>query len=166
MRTPIGMRCDGCGQIASREHIDRRLRRLEWATRYRPVHIQTLLLGAIAPVEDADFLYSPGDEFHGEAALLINTARIDAEGKSAEAVRAEFQRTGYFLAYVLECPVETPAIDSASLLRERLPSLASRIRRSLKPKCVTLVTETLRPLEEDMFSLDLGCPVRWSKGTR
>ena len=163
MPTPIGMRCDGCGQTAAREHIERRLRRLEWATRYRPLHIQTLLLGAIAPVEDGDFLYSPGVEFHGEVALLVRTARIDSEGRSAEAVRGELQRTGYFLVYVLECPLETAAIDLTSLLRQRLPSLASRIRRSLKPKCVTLVTETLRLLEEDMLSLGLGCPVKWGE---
>lgn len=162
MATPIGMRCDGCGQVAGLEHIERRLRRLEWATRYRPVHIQTLLLGAVAPVEDDDFLYSPCGEFHGEAAVLASTAGIDTQGKSAEAVRAEFQRTGYFLAYVLECPVETPATDLPSLLRERLATVASRIRRSLKPKCVTLVTEMLRPLGEDIASLDLGCPVKWS----
>src|SRR5215467_8497277 len=63
--------CDGCGQMGSPEHIARRLRRLEWATRYRPVHIQTLLLAGIAPGEDAEFLYAPGGEFHGEAELLL-----------------------------------------------------------------------------------------------
>src|SRR5207249_10650226 len=40
--------CDGCGQAASAEHIARRLRRLEWATRFRPVHIHTLLRGGVA----------------------------------------------------------------------------------------------------------------------
>src|SRR6266705_1720713 len=99
MSNAISVRCDGCGQIASPEHIARRLRRLEWATRYRPVHIQTLLLGAIAPVEDREFLYSPGKEFRGEAAVLLRAVGISAAGKPAEAIQAEFQRAGYFLTY-------------------------------------------------------------------
>src|ERR1700740_33549 len=45
----LPLRCDGCGQKASEEHLTRGLRRLEWATRYRPVHIHTLLLGGFFP---------------------------------------------------------------------------------------------------------------------
>ncbi len=156
------MRCDGCGQVALAEHIDRRLRRLEWATRYRPVHIQTLLLGAVAPVEDTEFLYSPGEEFRGEAALLLRAVGISAAGKPAEAIQAEFQRAGYFLTYVLECPLDNalnPKADLAKVLTERLSVVASRIRRSLKPKCVTLVTEFPECVAEDILALDLGRPV-------
>src|SRR5215510_13443083 len=65
------LQCDGCGQMGTPGHIARRLRRLEWATRYRPVHIQTLLLGGVAPREDAEFLYAPGEEFRGEAHNLL-----------------------------------------------------------------------------------------------
>ena len=54
--------CDGCGQPASSEHTARRLQRLEWATRYRPIHLHTLLLGAISPADDANFLYWPGED--------------------------------------------------------------------------------------------------------
>jgi hypothetical protein len=166
MHTTTGMRCDGCGQIASPEHIARRLRRLEWATRYRPVHIQTLLLGAIAPVEDSEFLYSPGKN-RGEAALLLRAVGISAAGRPAEAIQAEFQRAGYFLTYVLECPLDkalNPKADLAKLLTERLPVVASRIRRSLKPKCVTLVTEFPMSVVEDILALDLGRPVIMDNG--
>ena len=162
MSDSIDLRCDGCGQIASPEHIDRRLRRLEWATRYRPVHIQTLLLGAIAPVEDSEFLYSPGKEFRGEAAFLLRAVGISATGKPPEAIQAEFQRAGYFLTYVLECPLDkalNAKADLAKLLAERLPVVASRIRRSLKPKVVTLVTELPESVVEDILALDLGRPV-------
>jgi len=162
MSDSIDLRCDGCGQIASPEHIDRRLRRLEWATRYRPVHIQTLLLGAVAPVEDSEFLYSPGEEFRGEAALLLRAVGIAAAGKPPEAIQAEFQRAGYFLTYVLECPLDkalNAKADLAKLLAERLPVVASRIRRSLKPKVVTLVTELPESVVEDILALDLGRPV-------
>lgn len=167
MPTTIGMRCDGCGQIASPEHIARRLRRLEWASRYRPVHIQTLLLGGIAPLEDGEFLYAPGKEFRGEAALFLRAVGISAAGKPAEAIQAEFQRAGYFLTYVLECPLEkalNPNADLAKLLTERLAVVASRIRRSLKPKYVTLVTEFPMSVVEDILALDLGRPVIMDNG--
>lgn len=177
----IGLRCDGCGQMASPEHMARRLRRLEWTTRYRPVHIQTLLLGAAAPSEDSEFLYSPGGEFAGEAGELLRAIGIEIEGKTA-AVHEEFQGAGFFLAHILECPIEdglspmmdgepalegrrrTAATDTTELLREHLPAVASRIRRSLKPKRVMLVTELLGPVVEDIVSLNLGCPVLMNDG--
>ena len=183
--TPLnitGLRCDGCGQTAPPEHIARRLRRLEWATRYRPMHIQTLLLGAVGPCEDSEFLYSPGGEFRGEAGQLLRAIGIDVEGKTAAAVHEEFQANGFFLAHILECPVEdglssmncgesalerrskTPATDTTELLREHLPAVVSRIRRSLKPKRVILVTELLESVVEDIVSLNLGCPVLLSDG--
>lgn len=162
------LRCDGCGQLASPEHIARRLRRLEWATRYRPVHIQALLLGCAAPRDDAEFLYAPGVDFAGEGEALLRAVGIAFAGKSAETVHTEFQSAGFFLTHVLECPVEPDTsatvnanskTDLSTLLRKHLPVLASRVRRSLKPKRVTLVTEMPQELVQDILSLDLGCPV-------
>lgn len=156
------LQCDGCGQSASGEHVARRLRRLEWATRYRPVHIHALLLGAVAPREDADYLYSPGGAFRGEAADLLRAVGIPFEGKAAAAVHSEFQGAGLFLAHVLECPLESSpksSNDASNLMREHLRAVASRIRRSLKPKRVMLVTEIPQELVQDILSLDLGCPV-------
>lgn len=156
------LRCDGCGQVASAEHIARRLRRLERATWYRPVHIQTLLLGGVAPREDAEFLYSPGVEFCGEAGQLLRAVGISTEGKPAEAVHAEFQGAGLFFAHILECPPENrdhSQDEVAQVLREHLPAVASRIRRSLKPKRVILVTEVPDQVVQDMLSLNLGCPM-------
>jgi hypothetical protein len=167
MSSAIGLRCDGCGQMASAEHTARRLRRLEWATRYRPVHIQTLLLGAVSPREDADFLYSPGGEFRGEAALLLRAVGISSAGKTAEEVHAELQGAGLFLTYVLECPLEggqNTATDATRLLREHLPAVGSRIRRSLKPKRVILVTAAPEQMVQDILALDLGCPVVLDEG--
>jgi len=57
--------CDGCGQMASAEHIARRLQRLEWTTRYRPVHISTLFLGAFSPRDEKEFLYALEENFTG-----------------------------------------------------------------------------------------------------
>lgn len=161
------LRCDGCGQMASPEHIARRLRRLEWATRHRPVHIQTLLLGAVAPSEDAEFLYAPGGEFRGEGEALLHAVVIPFAGKSADTVHAEFQSAGFFLTHVLECPLEDDlksTSDAASLLHEHLSAAASRIRRSLKPKRVILVTAMPPEVVQDVLSLDLGCPVMLDDG--
>lgn len=158
--------CDGCGQAASAEHIARRLRRLEWATRHRPVHIHTLLLGGVAPREDAEFLYAPGDEFRGEAADLLRAVGISTAGKAPADIRREFQAAGLFLTHLLECPVEQRVVcdvqtghGATTLLREHLPSVASRIRRSLKPRRVTLVTEVPPAVVEEIVSMNLGCPV-------
>ncbi len=161
------LRCDGCGQAASPEHVARRLRRLEWTTRYRPVHISNLFLGAFSPREDGYFLYSPGGEFGGEAGQLLRAVGIATEGKTADAVLSESQRAGFFLTHVLECPPEDSAtMDGhlATLLTERLPSLASRIRRSLKPKRVILVTRALQPIVQNIVMLNLGCPVLVNDG--
>jgi hypothetical protein len=156
------LRCDGCGQTASTEHTARRLQRLEWTTRYRPVHIHTLLLGGFSPLEERDFLYSPQGEFHGEAALLLNALGISTAGKARDTVQAEFQKAGFFLTYVLECPLELensrPNVGP-SLLAEHLPAVAVRIRRSLKPKRVILVTRALEPIVDNILGLELGCPV-------
>jgi len=162
--------CDGCGQMGSPEHIARRLRRLEWATRYRPVHIQTLLLAGVAPGEDSEFLYAPGTpdgEFRGEAAALLQGVGISVAGKQARDIHAEFQAAGFFLTHVLECPLEPVNSDSANtdaLLREHLPLVASRIRRSLKPKRVILVTEMPAEVVQDILALDSGCEVMLNEG--
>jgi hypothetical protein len=159
--------CDGCGQTASAEHIARRLQRLEWTTRYRPVHIHTLLLGAFSPPDDRDFLYAPNEEFHGEAVLLLNTLGISTAGKTAETVHAEFQRAGFFLTHVLECPLNMDAGDGTAaggLLANRLQPMATRIRRSLKPKRVVPISQALGPIPEKILALELGCPVVLDNG--
>src|SRR6202007_856643 len=101
------------------------------ATRYSPLHITALFLGAFSPPDDGDFLYAPNEAFGGEAGLLLNALGISVAGKTGEAVRAEFQRAGFFLAHVLECPVSK---DAGGLLTNWLQPMATRIRRSLKPK--------------------------------
>ena len=157
------MVCDGCGQAASAEHVARRLKRLEWTTRYRPVHINTLFLGAFSPHEEKDFLYAPGGDFHGEAALLLEALGISTAGKALEAVHTEFQRAGFFFTHILECPLE----DDGSLqtaLKRRLAAVGTRVRRSLKPRRVMAVTEELAPVVKDILAMDLGCPVLLDNG--
>jgi len=162
MTSSIELPCDGCGQIASAEHIARRLQRLEWATRYRPVHIQTLFLGSASPQKQEEFLYSPNGEFQGEAGTLLEAAGVSTAGKTSDAVHAEFQRGGFFLTHVLECPIESgsgPAQVLPSLMEQRLTAVAVRIRRSLKPKRVVPISRAMETILEKFVALELGCPL-------
>lgn len=167
MTSTEGLRCDGCGQPASPEHIARRLKRLEWATRWRPVHIGTLLLGAHAPKADAEFLYA--GKFEGEAESALRAAGVSAEGKTAEATLAEFQRAGYFLGHLLECPPNAEEAELRSvetLILRKIPAVAARIRRSLKPKRIVLISELSETVAAALAAAELGCPILRSDGTR
>jgi hypothetical protein len=157
--------CDGCGQSASPEHIARRLQRLEWTTRYRPVHIGALLLGGVSPLAEEDFLYA--GKLKGEARRLLEAVGISQAGKSPETVLSEFQRGGFFLTHVLECPLETSEAGKSScesLLAQRVSQVLTRIRRSLKPKRVVLISDLLAPLAARLSSAELGCPVILDNG--
>ena len=159
------LRCDGCGQLASPEHIARRLQRLEWTTRYRPVHIGTLLLGAVAPRGDSEFIYCPAGKWNGEAQYLLAAAGLAPDGKPPESVLAEFQRGGFFVTHVLECPVESGAGgDLAQLIANRLPAVLTRIRRSLKPKRLAPIAMLLKQALPAFNSGSLPCAILLDQG--
>ena len=167
MTTANSMPCDGCGQPASAEHIAKRLQRLEWTTRYRPIHIGTLLLGAFPPAEDAEFLYAGSQPFRGEAARVLEGVGLPHTDKPSQTVLADFQRRGFLLTHVMECPVETaynnePFIEG--LLKKRIGAIFSRIRRSLKPKQLVLFSDELRPLTDLFVKEDLGCSLVLDSG--
>jgi hypothetical protein len=68
---------------------------------------------------------------------------------------------------VLECPIEGQVnleSEIERVLKARLAAVATRIRRSLKPKRVMVVTEALTPVVEDILKLDLGCPILLDRG--
>ncbi len=44
-------------------------------------------------------------------------------------------------------------------MEKRLPQVVTRIRRSLKPKRVVLISEALAPLTARFSDVDLGCPL-------
>jgi hypothetical protein len=156
--TPADLRCDGCGQSASPAHVAQRLQRLEWTTRYRPIHIGTLLLGPVAPREDAEFLYAPGGTFAGEAKQVLQAAGVMAEGKPADQVLSEFQRGGFLLAYVLDCPLEEANSGTVrELVASCLPATLTRIRRSLKPKKLVLISRSLEFAVTNFQSAGLNC---------
>ena len=157
--------CDGCGQPASPEHIARRLQRLEWTTRYRPIHLHTLLLGAVSPMNQADFFYSPGETHSGEAAHLFAAAGIAPENKTADALHSEFQRRGLFVTHILECPLDSGASATAgNAIDARLSTLFTRIRRSLKPKRLAFISGSLSPLIPKFAAAQLGCELVLDEG--
>jgi hypothetical protein len=152
--------CDGCGQAASPEHTTRRLQRLEWMTRYRPVHVGTVLLGAYSPDDESDFLYAETAEITGEAKQLLAAAGIDSAGKTKEAILTEFQRGGFLLGYVLECPLEAESRNDAAvtaLLKARMPAFLARLRRSFQPKRVASISSKLDTFFAGLTEADLGC---------
>jgi hypothetical protein len=157
--------CDGCGQPASLEHIARRLQRLEGATRYRPIHINTVLLGAAPPMRDAEYFYSTECQFSGEAKLLAEVAGLTALDRPTEQLHAAFQRVGFFAIHVLECPFGGGAGKSLTdLLATRLPVAITRIRRSLRPKRVALVSSLLDPFVSQLGTELAGCKVTANAG--
>ena len=166
MPVPILLPCDGCGQLAGTAHISRRLQRLAWATRFRPVHIHALLLSGIAPRLDEDFLYAPHSLFQGEAGTILRAVQISMEGKSAESILGEFQKLGLMLTYVLECPLEDGVSPSKAreLLDKQLPATIARIRRSLKPKRLLLISADLQQLADQLHQTNLDCPILPSPG--
>jgi len=157
--------CDGCGQAASSEHIAKRLQRLEWATRYRPIHINTVLLGAAPALSDAEYFYSPEGGLAGEAKLLAEAAGLTSLDRPKEQLHVAFQRGGFFAIHVLECPFASGAGKSlADLLVTRLPLAITRIRRSLRPKRVAIISSLLDPFVNQLTAELAGCRITANAG--
>jgi hypothetical protein len=161
MAIPTILPCDGCGQLASTEHFSRRLQRLEWATRFRPIHVQALLLAAASPESDDEFLYNPQTTFAGMGGQIVHALSLTAEAKSVEEVLTEIQKRGLVFAQALECPVDGVPGDGATheLLSRHLSSAIARVRRSLKPKRVLVLSPELQPFLGQLNESALGCPV-------
>jgi hypothetical protein len=105
--------CDGCGHTVDAAHIQKRIGRLELATRYRPVHIHTLLIGAAPPERDEEYLYSSAKESE------------------------EMQKAGLYLAYATECPLAKGA-DVHEVVKRAVPTVLKRVRLSYKPQSIVL----------------------------
>ena len=165
MSNPI-LPCDGCGQSADSLHIARRLERLAWSTRFRPLHIQALLLGGVAPAANKDFLYAPDCQFQGEAGTILSAVQLNPAGKASETVLVEFQKLGLMLAHVLECPLADgiTAAQAQALFEKQVPLTITRIRRSLKPKRVLLLSNELLPFARKFHEAGFGFPVLPTSG--
>ncbi len=144
--------CDGCGAQVDEAHIRRRIERLELATRFRPIHIHVLVLDAAPPPAPEDQFYRAAASAPRSVASQIFFAEITksaglqpSESAHEEATLAEFQRRGFFLAYAVECPVESHALLDAAVTR-LASTVLLRINASYKPKFIAPVSPALQPL--------------------
>jgi hypothetical protein len=163
--SPNWLPCDGCGLRASPEHIAQRVRRLELSTRFRPVHIGVLFVALVPPVRSEDDFYAPAEskEFAGpflEALEVHSPAEKAApelpSGASDLAKLAEFQRRGFHLAYLSECPLPENGEPVESTIARLAPTLIRRIRFNYKPKCVAPLGQELFPLVEILGVAGIG----------
>jgi hypothetical protein len=126
------------------------------------VHINTLLLSAVAPAKDTAFLYSEVTPCEGEAAVLLEALQIPWVGIPPAGFLNELQKRGLFLMHVLECPLDppNPSLTAPYALLEAHLSLAvTRIRRSLKPRRVALLGAELLPFAGRLTESSLDCAV-------
>ena len=145
--------CDGCGAQVDDAHIRARIERLQMATRFRPIHIQVLLLGAAPPAAAEDYFYraaqkeaerSPGGRYFFDT--LINCTRENPSRFASEAeALSEFQRRGLFFTNVVECPPANATEREEAVARCAL-SLVKRIQFSYKPKHLVPVWTELQPV--------------------
>ena len=144
--------CDGCGAQVDEAHIRSRIERLERATRFRPIHIQALFLAAAPPSQSDDDFYRAATStnrsvtskmFFDEIAKSIGRKPDDTADE--ESVLTEFQRRGFYLAYAVECPIESPQLLAAAVT-QLAPRVLLRVNTSYKPKFVAPISLALQPL--------------------
>jgi hypothetical protein len=171
------VKCDGCGQPADAEHMKARVERMEMATRYRPIHVHTLVVSACPPAAFADYFYNvqldrkqrtdSARARFTELAQSAPEAIAKPGGASAneEAVLIEWQRRGLFLAHPVDCWIEPgPALDAA--IGASAKTLILRLNTSYRPKHVAFIgratASLIAPLESSGWQgkliLDNGAP--------
>jgi hypothetical protein len=165
--------CDGCGERVDDGHIRQRIARLEVATRFRPIHINVLLMDAAPPARREDFFYDASSPLRARSAAvqayLAELTKLAGVAISPdtqlEPVLAEFQHRGFFLASAVECPMgDYDNLPAA--IRCLAPTVALRVQASYKPKWVALISQPTRELIEplrvagwgDRLILDNGAP--------
>ncbi|HEV2388774.1 MAG TPA: hypothetical protein VGS20_16140 [Candidatus Acidoferrales bacterium] len=159
---PRPILCDGCALEAGPAHLRQRIARLEWASRFRPIHIGTLLL-APAPARDLeDYFYFPvGMPRHPAARAFVEDVFAACGMPSVQASREPalraFQHRGFFVAHCVECPLEPRApADFPALLQSLMPTLVRRVRVSYRPKSVLLLSGLLGPVAESFAACGLA----------
>jgi hypothetical protein len=162
-RSEPALVCDGCGRPAGAEHLRERILRLELQTRFRPIHISTLLLAAAPPARLEDWFYfTPTPERARSARAqaffddVLAAAGVAAEGTSDAARLAEFQRRGFFLAECVECPLDGEPAGFAELLARLASTLARRIQFSYKPRRILLLSAETAEAIPILASAGLG----------
>ena len=163
--TPRNLPCDGCGLPASPEHIAERVRRLELSTQFRPVHMGVLFVALAPPVRPENDFYGPAEskEFFDpflEALEISSSADKAAQGSDQRATGTarltEFQRRGYYLAYLSECPISEQEEPAASTIARLGSTLIRRIRFNYRPKHIAPLGQELSPLVDMLRAAGIG----------
>lgn len=155
--SPFLLPCDGCGLPASPEHIAARVHRLELSTRYRPLHISILFVAATPAEFEADDFYAAP-----EKSALLNvlgiTSTENQPGAKADpaALLNEFQRRGFHLVYLSECPGSVDTVFGADEISRLTPTLVRRVRFNYKPRLVAPLGAELFPLVEALQKAGIG----------
>ena len=155
--------CDGCGAPADDAHIRQRIERLEMATRFRPIHIQTLFLADAPTSRFEDYFYRPlreGESRSPEAKQffveMMKAAGIAPDAATdEEAALAEFQRRGFYLAHAVECPVATPGELNERVTRAS-STLLKRIEFSYRPKHVVPISPAVKAIAPELQKSSIG----------
>jgi hypothetical protein len=129
--------------------------------------MQALLLSGVSPVANEEFLYFPEGGHEGEAGQLLDALEIEYKARTADAVLTEFQKRGLYLTHALECPMEFGVgdrVELANLLEIRFNDVCAKIRRSLKPKRVVILSSAMRSITGRFAAANLGCPVELDAG--
>ena len=155
--------CDGCGAPADEAHIRQRIERLEMATRFRPIHIQTLLLADAPTGSNEDYFYRPLSEGESRSAgakeffaEMMKSAGIAPDvSADEEAALAEFQRRGFYLAYAVECPVATPQ-ELSKRIAAASSTLLKRIEFSYRPKHVVPIGAAVKAIAPELQKSSIG----------
>jgi hypothetical protein len=157
--------CDGCGLPASPEHIRERVRRLELSTRFRPVHISVLFVALAPPAGKEDDFYGPAklkeffDPFLEALEIPASAQKLaaQADAHTADLARLEeFQRRGYYLTYLSECPIGESGETAAMTIARLGQTLIRRIRFSYRPKYVAPLGQELVPMVEMLIVAGIG----------
>jgi hypothetical protein len=167
--------CDGCALPASPDHIAMRVARLESATRFRPIHIDVLFIAFEPMPRLEDDFYRPPvsrdffDPFLSALHILPEAGKLsrEANGREADLSRLlEFQKRGYYLTYLSECPLM--AQEDADVARECISRLAStlikRIRFNYKPRHIALLGANLAPLIEILQQAGISSLLNFNQG--
>ncbi len=154
---PNWVTCDGCGLPASPEHVAERLARLELATRYRPIHTSVLFLAVAPQGPPQDDFYAPPKSENIFQPFLDALDILRPENAPAGAIDlssanmarlVEFQRRGYYLTYLSECPLAAEDDTVAAAISRLGPTLLRRIRFNYRPKRIVILDLNLGPLRE------------------
>jgi len=153
--------CDGCGQIASRNTLQALSGWNGDAVPAGPHH--TLFLGAFSPHDEKDFLYAPGGEFQGEAALLLAALGISAARKSSRGSACGVSTGRLFFDAHPGVPARGRR-RSAGGVEESAGRSGDTDSTFTQTEAGDAVTAELALVLDDILAMDLGCPVLLDNG--